>query len=138
MRKLSKAAQAERLEAIERVKGWIAESPINKHTGKPVVYTSLRHVSASGMSRVIAVFIARPDGGMVDATWSVGKIIGEPVAKTKCGEGLRVGGCGMDMGFHVVYNLGMCLWPKGTEKPHSTRNSEPDSCGGYALKHEWL
>lgn len=52
--------------------------------------------------------------------------------------GVRVGGCGMDMGFHLVYQLGSVLWPKGTKKPHGKRNGEPDYSGGYALKHEWL
>jgi hypothetical protein len=52
--------------------------------------------------------------------------------------GLVVGGCGMDMGFHTVYTLGRYLWPKGTRKPHGTRNGAPDKDGGYALKHSWL
>ena len=59
------------------------------------------------------------------------------VAPDKTG-GLRVSGCGMDMGFHVVYNLGYALWPDGTPEPHGTRNGAPDSDGGYALKHRWL
>ena len=41
---------------------------------------------------------------------------------------LIVGGCGMDMGFHVVYSLARSLYP---EKP-----GQRD--GGYSLKHEWL
>lgn len=53
-------------------------------------------------------------------------------------QGIKVGGCGMDMGFHLVYSLGSTLWPKGTPKPHGTRNGEPDRAGGYALKKEWL
>lgn len=53
-------------------------------------------------------------------------------------QGIPVGGCGMDMGFHLVYGLGSRLWPKGTPKPHGRRNGEPDSNGGYALKHSWL
>ena len=52
--------------------------------------------------------------------------------------GVKVAGCGMDMGFALVYNLGHTLWPKGTRKPHGTRNGEPDNCGGYALKHRWI
>lgn len=52
--------------------------------------------------------------------------------------GLKIGGCGMDMGFHAVYGLGSMLWPNGTKKPHSSRNGEPDRAGGYALKHRWL
>jgi len=44
----------------------------------------------------------------------------------------------IDMGFHVVYNLGRTLWPEGTPEPHGTRNGEPDRDGGYALNHQWL
>lgn len=53
-------------------------------------------------------------------------------------DAIRVGGAGMDMGFHLVYSLGSALWPDGTKKPHGTRNGEPDRAGGYALKHQWL
>ena len=42
------------------------------------------------------------------------------------------------LGYHVVYNLGYTLWPKGTSKPHGTRNGEPDSDGGYALRQYWV
>lgn len=52
--------------------------------------------------------------------------------------GIAASGCGMDMGFNLVYNLGATLWPKGTPKPHGKRNGEPDRSGGYALKHSWL
>lgn len=52
--------------------------------------------------------------------------------------GIKASGCGMDMGFSLVYNLGATLWPKGTPKPHGSRNGEPDRAGGYALKHTWL
>jgi hypothetical protein len=52
--------------------------------------------------------------------------------------GIKIGGCGMDMGFDLVYSLGATLWPNGTRKPHGTRNGEPDSAGGYALNHRWM
>jgi hypothetical protein len=53
-------------------------------------------------------------------------------------EGLTVDGCGMDMGYSVVYSLGYAMWPKGTPEPHGIRNGEPDSDGGYALRHAWI
>lgn len=37
-----------------------------------------------------------------------------------------------------VYSLGRTLWPDGTRAPHGRRNGQPDSDGGYALKHSWL
>ena len=52
--------------------------------------------------------------------------------------GIKIAGCGEDLGFALGYELGMTLWPQGTPKPHGMRNGEPDSNGGYALKHRWI
>lgn len=98
------------------------------------VYTDLDHVSSSGMSRRISVYIVRK-GEIVNITRRVAVITGWRQSEKG---GLIVGGCGMDMGFHTVYTLGRYLWPKGTRKPHGTRNGAPDRDGGYALKHSWL
>lgn len=117
------------------------------------VYTCLRSRSSSGMSRRISVHVAimaerygapdkrRANGYRMirvpvihDITADVGEVIGE---RMKDGA-LLIGGCGMDMGFDVVYRLGAHLWPHGTKKPHGKRNGEPDRDGGYALKHEWV
>ena len=99
------------------------------------VYTLLRHVSRSGMMRHISLFAVDLNGNLQDITWLVARAMGEKRADNG---GIKVGGCGMDMGFHLVYGLGMTLWPNGTDKPHGTRNGEPDHNGGYALKHQWL
>lgn len=97
------------------------------------VYTILRHVSASGMSRRIDLYTFQ-DNKPVYLSGYYAMIQGEePPAN-----GYKVGGCGMDMGFHLVYTLGSMLWRDGTPEPHGTRNGEPDSNGGYALRHEWL
>lgn len=99
------------------------------------VYTILRKKSASGMSRSISLFII--DGkDLACIDWAASRALGYPF-DDKAG-GLKVGGCGMDMGFHLVYSLGRTVWPNGTKKPHGTRNGEPDKDGGYALRHEWL
>jgi hypothetical protein len=98
------------------------------------VYTDCHEVSRSGMSRRISVYIV-VKGEIVDITRRVSIITGSGLSSRG---GLIVGGCGMDMGFHIVYTLGRCLWPKGTSKPHRTRNGAPDRDGGYALKHSWL
>lgn len=45
-----------------------------------------------------------------------------------------IGGYGTSRSFELGYSLGLALWPKGTPRPHGTRNGEPDRCGGYALK----
>lgn len=117
------------------------------------------HVSSSGMSRNIKFVIPyrdqrqhyphkdangktdfnrpvkRYESRIFDISWLMGRALGYRMENNG---GLRIGGCGMDMGFNTVYNLGHKLWPKGTSKPHGTRNGEADSDGGYTLKHEWL
>jgi hypothetical protein len=98
------------------------------------VYTILRHVSASGMSRRISLVIV--SGAEIHKLDHLAAgAMGDTLHKDG---GIVVSGCGMDMGFHLVYDLGRTLWPKGTRKPHGTRNGQPDRDGGYALKHEWL
>ena len=103
------------------------------------IHCVLRRVSASGMARDISLFIIQKgelrniDSLAADAT-------GHNMAAN--GPGIKMTGCGMDMGFALVYSLGAALWPNGTKKPHGTRNgapdSAPDSAGGYALKSNWL
>lgn len=97
------------------------------------VYTIIRSVARSSMSRLMDVVIAR-DGRIQRITCDVAHAIGHPL---KNGE-LRMDGGGMDMGFQAVYLLGCAMWPDGTSEPHGTRNGEPDSAGGYALKHQHI
>lgn len=108
------------------------------------IYTILRHRSASGMSRRISMFISAyddqgprtgPKCAIIGLDWLVSRALGY---RQHNDGGLVVHGCGMDAGFELVYNLGAALWPNGTPEPHGRRNGEPDSAGGYALKHEWL
>lgn len=100
-----------------------------------IVYCILRNVSRSGMSRQIDFLINTDDC----KPWNISHWIADALEYPQAdGGALKVSGCGMDMGFQVVYNLGRALWPNGTPKPHGRRNGEPDSDGGYALKHAWL
>lgn len=99
------------------------------------VYTILRHVSASGMSRRISLAVVEA-GEITPIDYYVSKLCG--YTRDPKAQGLKISGCGMDMGFEMVYQLGEALWPNGTDAPHGTRNGAPDSAGGYALKHRWL
>lgn len=100
------------------------------------VHTVLRHVSRSGMYRVIDCY--KLEGG--EQIYLSGYMLNLGVGDRARGgkDGIGIGGCGMDMGFALVYDLGYKLWPRGTDKPHGSRNGEPDSDGGYALKQRWL
>jgi hypothetical protein len=102
------------------------------------VYCVLRHVSASGMSRRIDFYIIL-DGEMCFISGYVADVLGLRRHPSK--DGLTVTGCGMDMGFHVVYELGRALYPKGFKVEGRGRNGDTsgwDNDGGYALKSEWV
>ena len=100
------------------------------------IYTVLRSVSASGMRRRISLFYVSIDRRPVSLDWHLANISSH--YKLSKDGGIIVNGCGQDMGFALVYDLGRLLWPNGTPEPHGTRNGEPDSDGGYALKHAWI
>jgi hypothetical protein len=79
------------------------------------VSTIVRNVSRSGMARRISLFIV-DEGKIDDITWEVARVMGDPIKQR--GQyvqdaGLFVSGCGMDMCFHTVYNLGRILFPDG-------------------------
>jgi hypothetical protein len=86
------------------------------------VYTCLRHVSASGMARDISLHIIS-DGRIVDISGTVSHLL-----CMKCNVkngGIRINGCGMDMGFALVYDLSSTLF-NGNDRV------------GYVLHHSWL
>ena len=133
------------------------------------VYTIVDHVSRSGMSRTIRVVLMKCEDGQardIHPNYAVSAVLGYPRAKR--GDGFVVGGCGMDMGFHVVHSLGYALfgeeaekgvgpaanalrkavyeadkfyWHQGgkTEKPDWRKPGREWFGGaGYALKQRWL
>ncbi len=107
---------------------------------RPKIYTVIRHVSSSGMFRLISCYLVYK-GDIVNIDWLVEKMTSYKCDSTR--EGLRVSGCGMDMGFSVVYNFSNCLFPKGFKyrKGENHRNGDPsptDPDGGYALKQAWI
>lgn len=104
-------------------------------SGKKTVHTILTHCARSGMSRSIRLVVCGPDGPH-DITHHAARLIGAKIDE-KHG-GLKMGGCGSDMGFEAVYALGYALFPNGTPEPHSKRNGEPDRDGGYAITHRWM
>ena len=98
------------------------------------IFCTLRSVSSSGMSRRISFHSI-----VGDELRSLDYLMSHALRyKQSSSGGLVVSGCGMDMAFSVVYNLGAVLWPNGTPKPHGRRNGADDDAGGYALKHKWV
>ena len=98
------------------------------------IYCTLRSVSASGMSRRISLHTIHK-GELIPLDYTASILTGRTLSDKG---GIVCNGCGMDMGFDLVYSLGYSIWPKGTPKAHGTRNGQPDKDGGYALKHVWI
>lgn len=73
------------------------------------VYCVLRSVSASGMSRRISLFIVQGDD-----LRNIDQLSADAIGWKVSGiGGIAVSGCGMDMGFHLVYCLGRALFANG-------------------------
>jgi hypothetical protein len=89
------------------------------------VYTSLAHVSSSGMTRRIKSYIV-VKGKIVNIDWYIARALGW---KHSNDGGIVVGGCGMDMGFHLVYSLSSVIYRRGKKY---------DSKAAYMLEHKWI
>lgn len=80
------------------------------------IYCNIKHVSKSGMLRVIALMIIDTDKDtgkpwLRDITHLAAEAMDDKMDRDR--RGLEVGECGMDMCFATVYNLGSALFPDG-------------------------
>lgn len=112
------------------------------------VYTKLVHVSRSGMYRVIDLYIIR-DNQPINISWQASLLL---EGYDRRHEGCRASGCGMDMGFALVYNLSRALFGRGftcsgdgcgsndhSNEPGPKRDGiMHHQDGGYALHQRWL
>lgn len=139
---MSNKRKQEQEEAVKNLKGFLKPGD--------EIHTVLRHVSRSGMYRVIDVYFflaeknrnkdreingiqVRQSEGKEKLIYNKRAYVAIPLriswdVSRACGfkydrrhEGVGVGGCGMDMGFHVVYELGHYLFGNG-----------------YWLVHKWM
>lgn len=108
------------------------------------VYTHVENVSASGMTRRIRAYVIR-DNGPRNISGYVGRVLDWKVNRDEMS--VTVSGCGMDMGFHLVYALSRSLFRDGFDciggrcpsNDHSNReNNAHHADGGYALRQRWL
>ena len=88
------------------------------------VYCILRNVSRSGMSRQIDFLILDNKG----PRFISGHIANALGYSQTDGGALKVNGCGMDMGFHVINNLSMAIFCP----------DKYDHDAAFSLKHSWL
>jgi hypothetical protein len=93
------------------------------------VYTILRSVSSSGMTRHISLVVAGVNdegkADLYDITFLAAQAMGENLSERNGHRTIKVNGCGMDMGFHLVYNLSSVLY-HGEER------------AGYKIKQAWI
>lgn len=101
-----------------------------------VIWSAHRHSSASGMTHHFDFYTIR-NNEPIRLTHLI-CVACDYRAEPRHDYALKTTGCGMDMAFQVVYNLGQTMWPEGTPEPHGTRNGEPDTVGGYAFHHRHL
>ena len=80
------------------------------------IYTILRSVARSGMSRKISPLLISSND-ILDISYHASRVLNWKLTDS----GILVEGCGMDMGFHLVYNLSRVLYNDG-----------------YILKQRWL
>ena len=130
----------EKKESLEQLQGIIKPGD--------TIYTVLRHVSRSGMSRNLDCYIME-DKQPLRISYLVAKALGYPTNDSE----IKVFGCGMDMGFSIVYGLGAAMFPggfscigeNGTPRCQSNdhhnyedRKNTFHKDGGYALRHVWM
>jgi hypothetical protein len=98
-------------------------------TDTRTVYTVLRSVSASGMTRHISLLVAGIDNtgkpALFDITYHASKVLGDKLSERNGYRTIKVNGCGMDMGFNLVYNLSSVLFA-GQDR------------AGYKLSQRWI
>ena len=97
-------------EAITKLKEAIKEGD--------TLYTQLKHVSKSGMTRWIAVRLLKDDYPY-DYTYLVAKALDGKVSDKYYG--IKREGCGMDMGNDLIHHLSYVLYGNG-----------------YAINQRWL
>ena len=143
---MPKWTKTETREAIENLRERIVPGT--------TVYTVLRNCSRSGMTRAIDCYLVSEDG---DHEW-ISRLVAKAldISFSERYEAVSVGGCGMDMGYHIVHELGATLYPDGFEcvgedreahrfcpsNDHSNGDRDytphPHKSGGYALNHRWI
>ena len=95
-----------------------ARQSIERYAPKGTRVTAIvTHVSKSGMSRRIRFFVPaqRQDGTLhiAELTHAFAIVNGYTIKDDGNGYGLNVHGAGMDMRFHVIYNVSLSVYSDG-------------------------
>ncbi len=105
---MAKYTKQEVAESLARLREWIKPGD--------TVYTIVRSVSRSGMSRNISLVLFRRDEDGREYTmhpnYHAARVLGETLVNDQGSDALRVHGAGMDMAWHTVYCLSHALFGK--------------------------
>jgi hypothetical protein len=151
-------AANERAEAIAKLREWLKPGD--------TLYTVCDHVSQSGMRRHIRLVIMPRNSRESPLHPNYSAALATGRTRAPRGDGIIMDGCGMDMGFALVYSVGRAMFPDGfgvegelngrKVRPRSRKHAAAlvakgaafrgrnrdasgwDNDGGYALKHSWL
>ena len=100
---------------VERVKEILKD----KFPKGSTAYTYVTKVAPTGMSRHIMVAGSDRKGHVQNVSWYIAKLLDWKYKDNT--RSVFVDGCGMDMGFHLVYTLSSKLYDDG-----------------YAIEQQWL
>jgi len=107
---VARVTKEEKENAIEYLREYVKEGD--------TIYTLVKKVSPSGMSRQM-VIIVRTDTGVRNISWLTARALGYRMCKEN--DCFSISGCGQDMGYAVAYDIGATLFNDG-----------------YKVKHSWL
>ncbi len=113
---MAKISKTERETALANLRKWFPKGS--------TVYTILRSVGRTGMSRTIGIVSIETDNGepiVLHPNYAVSVVLGLRWKSGGIGDGVMIQGAGMDIGFEIAYRLGRVLYDDG-----------------YALKHRWI
>lgn len=99
---MARVSKARRAECIEQLRELVKPGD--------TVYTTIKHVSRSGMQRSIDVHVIRDN----EPRW-ISRYVADAIGATfdERREAVKMGGAGMDMGFALVYKLSHALFSDG-------------------------
>ena len=119
-----KPTKAQRKAQLELDRLYAVEK-LHEHYLTPgaTVYTLRRHISSSGLSQDISLYVVN-NNKLENITYYAAHALGERLIESAGYRAIRQQGGGMDLGFNLVYNLSSVLYA-GQDR------------AGYVLKHEW-
>lgn len=121
MARITKAQQQDQAEARTRLLELLGDVR--------TIHCNLRHVSRSGMMRHISLHFTGSYNGepyLYDITHLAARVLRENIHQAN--GGIKIGGCGMDMGHALVYALSIALFCP----------EQYDHDAAYRLQHRWI